>query len=101
MEVLRLLSTVPADGVYSPTNTFKRVDLPVPLYPISPMRSPECICQVASFTMVLAPNSNVTFCKPASIRAANIITDYTDGERISPIKRYYQNFSVGERKTRN
>ena len=60
-------STVPFAGEYCPVNTFNKVDFPVPLYPIKPIRSLGCICQVASSTIVLAPNSKVTFCKPNNI----------------------------------
>src|ERR1700733_543252 len=38
---------------------------------MSPILSLGCICQVASFTITLAPNSKVTFCNPN-----NMITFY-------------------------
>jgi hypothetical protein len=56
-------------GKYSPTNNFSSVDLPVPLYPIRPIRSLGCICQVASRTMARAPNSKVTFVNPTNMSA--------------------------------
>src|SRR4249919_497251 len=67
MVVALLLSTEPSDEEYSPTRSFNKVDLPVPLYPIKPIRSFGWICQVASFKITLAPNSNVTLVSPASI----------------------------------
>src|SRR5690606_34645908 len=66
--VLRLRSTEPSDGVYCPTSSLRIVDLPVPLYPIRPIRSFGWICQVAFLIIVRAPNSKVTFCRPASMR---------------------------------
>src|SRR5262249_44062556 len=37
--------------------------------PISPMRSLGWMCQVASRTIIRAPNSKVTFCSPANMGA--------------------------------
>src|SRR5690554_31261 len=53
------MEMVPEVGVYSPTMSLSRVDLPVPFAPMSPVLSPGFICQLASSYNAREPISNV------------------------------------------
>lgn len=61
--------TEPSSGEWSPRTREKRVDLPAPFGPISPMRSPGLICSEASSNRVRPPKDLVT-CEMVSMGAS-------------------------------
>src|SRR5215470_12742406 len=61
-------STRPVVGTVSPARQLKKVDLPAPLGPISPMISPSATARSAPRTARKLPNALETFCALSSMR---------------------------------
>src|SRR5579871_2278245 len=61
---------VPVVGMVSPARQLKKVDLPAPFGPISPMISPSATDKSAPATARKLPNSLETFVASSSMRAS-------------------------------
>jgi hypothetical protein len=69
--------------------------LPVPLYPINPIRSLGWICQVASSINTREPNSKVTLVNPASIMVSSgwpVVSGVRLIGLYSPVTTYHVHF---------
>src|ERR671935_1524554 len=74
MRRCRATCTVPASGFSRPAMRRSRVDLPAPLAPTRPTRSPRSNCTLRPLSTVTAPKDLVTFCRVITAMSDRSVT---------------------------